>query len=99
MAAPSYTEDLTDITLAESITGWGALGGGAAGIAIGPDFAMQDTNCVDKQITAAEKGHYFDNGAGVTPGANTHFFVWVFLATPGIAASLANRGLTIIAGT
>lgn len=99
MAAPSYTEDLTDITLAESVTGWTALGGGASGLAIGPDFAMQGTNCVDKAVTAAEKGQVFDNGATITPGANTHFFVWVFLATPGLANTLANRGLAVIAGT
>ena len=31
MAAPSYTTDLTDITLAETTTGWSALGGGGGG--------------------------------------------------------------------
>jgi hypothetical protein len=99
MAAPSYTEDLTDITLAESTTNWSALGGGASGLAIGPDFAMQGTNCVDKQVTASEKGQVFNNGATITPGANTHFFVWVFLATPGVTNTLANRGLGIVIGT
>ena len=99
MAVPSYTEDLTDITLAESITGWSALGGGAAGLAIGVDYAMEGTYCVDKQITAAEKGHIFDNGSTITPGASEHFWVWVFLATPGQADTRQNRGLTIAIGT
>jgi len=99
MAAPSYTEDLTDITLAENTTGWSALGGGASGLAAGPDFAMEGTNCVDKQVTASEKGQVFAAGAGIAPGANTHFFVWAFLATPGLANTLANRGLAIIIGT
>lgn len=99
MAAPSYTEDLTDITLSESTTDWTALGGGASGLGVGSDFAMQGTNCVDKQVSAAEKGQIYNNGATITPGANTHFFVWVFLATPGLANTLANRGLGIVAGT
>lgn len=99
MAAPSYTEDLTDITLAENTTGWSALGGGASGLAAGVDFAMQGTNCVDKQVTASEKGQVYDNGSTITPGANEHFFVWVFLATPGQTDTRANRGLTIAIGT
>lgn len=99
MAAPSYTEDLTDITLAESTTGWNALGGGGAGLGVGVDFSMQGTNCVDKQITSAEKGQVFDFGSTITPGTNTHFFIWVFLATPGLANTLANRGLAMILGT
>jgi hypothetical protein len=99
MAAPSYTTDLTNITLAETTTGWSALGGGQSGLGIGVDFAMQGTYCVDKQITNAEKGQVYNNGATITPGTNTHFLVWVFLATPGLTDTLANRGLTIAAGT
>jgi hypothetical protein len=101
MTSPSYTTDLTagEITLAESVTGWAALGGGASGLAIGPDLSMQGTNCVDKAVTNSEKGQVFNNGTGITPGANDHFFVWVFLATPGLSAALASRGLAVVAGT
>ncbi|MBI2046234.1 MAG: hypothetical protein HYT28_02345 [Parcubacteria group bacterium] len=99
MAAPSYTEDLTDITLAENVTGWVALGGGASGLGAGPDFAMEGTNCVDKQVTASEKGQIYNFGSTITPGTNTHFFVWVFLATPGVSNTLALRGLGIVLGT
>lgn len=99
MAAPSYTTDLQDITLAESTTGWSALGGGASGLGTGADFSMQGTLCVDKQVSAAEKGQLYNNGSTITPGANEHFFVWVFLATPGVTATLANRGLGIVIGT
>ncbi len=97
MAAPTYDKDLQDITLAESTTGWTYLGG--PGLGAGVDFAMQGTNCVDKQVSASEKGQVYNYGSGITPGANTHFFVWVFLATPGQAATLQNRGLAIILGT
>jgi hypothetical protein len=97
--AATYTTDLTPITLAESTTGWAALGGGAAGLGVGVDFAMEGTYCVDKQITASEKGQVYNNGSTITPGVNTHFFVWVFLATPGLANTLANRGLSVVLGT
>ena len=74
MATASYTTDLTDITTAESTTGWSALGGGASGLGTGSDFSMQGTLCVDKQISAAEKGQVFDNGANVTIGSGRHVF-------------------------
>jgi len=99
MAVPTYAEDLTDITLAESITGWVALGGGASGLGAGVDFAMQGTNCVDKQVTASEKGQVFDNAAGITLGTGEHIFVWMFNATPGLSNTLANRGAAIIVGS
>ncbi len=99
MAAPIYNTDLIDITLAESVTNWTALGGGASGLAIGPDFAMQGINCVDKAVSVSEKGQVFNFGTTITPGTNTHFYTWVFLATPGVSATLANRGLTVAIGT
>lgn len=99
MVAPSYTEDLTDITLAESTTDWSALGGGGGGLGVGADFSMQGTYCVDKQITNAHKGQVYNYGTTITPGANTHFFVWLFLATPGLADTLQVGGLTVAMGT
>ena len=99
MAAPSYAEDLTDVTLAENTTGWSAYGGGASGLSASPDLAMQGTNCVDKQITNADKGQYFDNGSGITLPAGAHVFVWLFCATPGLTATLQNKGASILVGT
>ncbi len=99
MAAPSYTTDLQDITLAETTTGWTALGGGASGLAIGPDISMQGTNCVDKQISGAEKGQVYNFGTTITNTTGIHFYTWVFLATPGVSDTLQNRGLTIAIGT
>ena len=99
MTAAAYTTDLVDVIAnITSITGWTALGGGASGLGFGPDFAMQGSNAVDKAVTASEKGHVY-GGSAVTPGANTHFFVWVFLATPGLSNTLAQRGLTVALGT
>ena len=98
MAVPAYTEDLTDIDLAEATTGWAAYGGGGAGLSASPDLAMQGTNCVDKQITNNEKGQVFDNGAGITMAAGDHVFVWLFVATPGLTDTLALRGTHVSIG-
>ncbi|NNF79942.1 MAG: hypothetical protein HKN05_18120, partial [Rhizobiales bacterium] len=88
MAAPNYTEDLTDIDLAQSTTGWSAYGGGGAGLGTGADFAIQSTLAIDKQITSADKG-MMHNDATVSLGANDHIFGWIFAATPGLMDSLA----------
>ena len=99
MPIPVYTTNLQDITLAESTTSWSALGGGAAGLGFGPDFSMQGTYCVDKQINNAEKGQLFNFGTTIATGTNVYFYVWAFLATPGLSDSLQNRGLAICLGT
>jgi len=99
MAVPAYTEDLTDINLAEDATGWLAYGGGGAGISAGPDLSMQGTNCIDKQITAADKGIAFNNGTGITLGTGNHVFVWHFTGTPGVTDLEANKGVSILIGT
>lgn len=105
MASPNYVTspttaiDLTDVTLAENTTNWSAYGGGASGLSASPDLAMQGTNCVDKQISAADKGQYFDNGSGITLGTGDHVFVWLFNGTPGLSDSLQNKGASIYIGT
>lgn len=100
MAVPSYTEDLTDLTMCEATTGFSALGGGAAGLGAGVDFAIQGTNAVDKQITGTTvKGMVWDNGATITMGADDHLFIWLMPATPGTMTSLATGGLRVTIGT
>ncbi len=98
MTLAAYTSDLTDIFLFESTTGVAAYGGGAAGLGAGADYAMEGTNAVDKQITAAEKGLMYDNGANFTIGADDHFFVWLIGATAGICDTRDNRGIVAAIG-
>jgi len=104
MAAPSYTEDLTDISLMESgETGAAALnisGGGGGAPAFGADFGMQGAGCWDKAASNAERAILTNNapGAGVT-AAGAHVFQWGFVATPGVLDTLVNRGVYVIAGT
>lgn len=99
MAAPTYGTDLTTVNLAESTTGWSAWGGGGAGLSASPDLALEGTNCVDKQITNAEKGQFHDNGSGYSPGTNDHFFIWLFCGTPGLIDTKANRGMMAVIGS
>jgi len=98
MAVPTYTHDLTDIDLAEASSTWQALGGGGAGIAPGPDFAMQGTNCIDKQITSANKGQVFASSVGISLGSN-HVFQWIFMATPGQTNTIQNEGTVVVIGS
>lgn len=104
MAAPSYTEDLTDIDLAESgSTGWTAFnisGGGGGAPAFGADLGMQGAGCWDKAASNAERGLAVNKTPGTgTVAAGVHIFQWGFCATPGITDTLANRGAYIIIGT
>lgn len=99
MAVPNYTEDLTDIDLAEATTNYVAYGGGAAGLGAGADFSMQGTNAIDKQITSAEKGMLFNNGAGITMTAGDHTFIWSFAATPGVTDLYNVRGSVVCIGS
>lgn len=100
MAAPSYNTDLSPITLAESTTDggtWTAIGGGNITLGAGPDFAMQGNNCVDARISATDKGPGVPV-ATQTLGASDHIFTWVFMATPGLAATLQNAGVAVAIG-
>lgn len=98
MAAPSYDHDLTDITLAETTTGWSRYGV-AGNPGQGADFSQQGTFCVDKQVSNGDGGVYFNNGAGITLGAGDHVWVWHFAATPGITQTIQNKGASVYIGT
>jgi hypothetical protein len=96
MTAATYTSNLVDIFLFESTTGVTAYGGGAAGLTAEPDFAMEGTNAVDKQITAsADKGFLFAAAAAFVPTKYDHFYEWIYAATFGILDSLANNGISV----
>lgn len=104
MAVPSYTEDLTDIDLAESgSTGWTAFnisGGGGGAPAFGADFGMQGGGCWDKAASNAERGLAVNKTPGTgTVAAGVHIFQWGFTATPGVTDTLQNRGAYVIIGT
>lgn len=98
MAVATYTSDLSDIYMFETTGGVSAYGGGGAGLGAGVDFAMEGTNAVDKQVTAAEKGFMYDNTANFSIGADDHFFLWIMGATPGVNDTRDNRGIVVAIG-
>ena len=82
----------------ESTTDVSAYGGGGAGLFAVPDFVMEGTNCVAKQVSGAEKGFMYDNGSNFTIGADDHFYIWIRGATPGIIDTRDNRGIQVAIG-
>ena len=98
MVAATYASDLTDIFLFESTTGISAYGGGASGVGASPDYAVEGTNAVDKQVSAAEKGFLYAAGAAFTIGADDHFFIWCTVAVYGLADTRDNRGIVVNIG-
>lgn len=98
MAAATYTSDLTDIFMFETTTGVNAYGGGSAGLGASPDYSIEGTNAVDKQVSASEKGFMYTAGAAFTIGPNDHFFIWVVCAVPGLTDTRNNRGIHVSIG-
>lgn len=98
MVAATYTSDLSDIFLWESTSGVSAFGGGASGLGASSDYAIEGTNAVDKQISAAEKGFLYDNVSNFTIGADDHFYIWINLAVYGLADTRDNRGIVACIG-
>jgi len=98
MVVAAYTSDLTDIYLFESTGSVSAWGGGASGLGASPDYAIQGTNAVDKQVSAAEKGFMYDNTSNFSIGTNDHFYIWVTLAVFGLADTRNNRGIQVCIG-
>lgn len=92
MTAISYTSDLVLIYLFETTGGVSAYGGGGAGLSADPDFAMEGTNSVNKQVTSADKGLMFD-ATSITIGTDDHFFIWIMGSTPGLNDIRDNHGI------
>ena len=98
MVAVTYTSDLTDITLFESTTGITNYGGGGAAASAGIDYAIEGTNCIDKQVNATERGFLFGAASAFTIGADDHFYEWVCVGTYGLADTRNNRGICVAIG-
>lgn len=95
MAAPTIQTDLVDLALAESYStdnsgvggSWSVFGGsGGSSVGIGIDFAIQGTNAIDMKISSSNgrRGPVFGPNTARTLGTDEMFFVWSFVATPGI---------------
>lgn len=98
MAAPSYTTDLTNVTLAVSTTNWNATGGGASGLNTETDYYIQGTQCVSKNgFTAATKGMLF-NTTSQAIGSFDAVFIWVKQSNRNLLDSETNGGGRVSVG-
>lgn len=98
MAAAAYTTDLTDITTSETVTGWSALGGGAAALSDETDYFIQGTQCVSKGgFTATTKGIAFNAATTVTAGDAV--FIWAKQNNRNLMDTVALGGTQVVIGS
>lgn len=106
MAAPSYTEDLTDLSLAENTTGWAEFTGnsyGAQGSPAGgdPDYPfIQGSYSVTQDCTkdASIGSLGYNAGTGITIPTDGAVLVWSNFSSAGNIASYANGGFRVVIG-
>lgn len=111
MAAPTYDTDLVLIADAEATTETTAAGGpggswtsfngtGGSSLGAGQDFSMQGTNAIDMKISSSNgiRGPVFQPTGGASVAGNETFFIWSFVATPGILTSNTGPGTAFGSG-
>lgn len=105
MTIPSYTEDLTDIDLAEATTNWDEStdsnwddGGGATADSDYP--YIQGNVAITQQATKASISSLLvDNGSGITLPTDGAYFVWQFFASSMELDTFVNGGLRVMVGS
>ena len=77
MVAATYVSNLITLNLFETTANITAYGGGGAGLSADPDFVMEGTNSVNKEVDAADKGLVYNSTAGnFVIGDHDHFYVF-----------------------
>ena len=98
MAAPTYATDLSDITTAETITGWSALGGGQSGLNDETDYFIQGNQCVSKNgFTASTRGQIFNAGTTTIASGDVVFF-WIKQNNRNLMDTVALGGTQALIG-
>jgi hypothetical protein len=107
MAAPSYTEDLTDVDLAESATGWAEFTGNSYNSQGSPAGGDADypfiqgsysvTQDCTKDTSIGSLG--YDIGTGATLPTDGAFLVWQNFSSAGNIANYANGGFRVVIGS
>lgn len=102
MAAPSITTDLFLISDAEDVSASGGVGGtwtsfngtGGSALGAGADFALQGNNAIDMKITSSNgtRGPVFEPNTGQSLPAGQRWFIWTYVATPGILTTTTGPG-------
>jgi hypothetical protein len=105
MTAPSYTEDLSDIDLAEATTNWAEStdsnwddGGSPTADADYP--YIQNTKAISQQMTKASICSLIaNNGSGITLPTDGAYFVWQAYSSNLGIDTFANGGMRVIVGS
>ena len=104
MAAPSYSEDLTDIDLAEAITAWAESthvdwDDGGAPVADADYPFIQGSFAISQLCTKATIASLLVNaGTGLTLPTDGAYFVWHIFTAPGALDVYANGGMRLMVG-
>ena len=105
MTAPSYTEDLTDLNLADSTTGWAEStvtswkDGGAA--TTDTDYPyIQGTVAITQQATKSTYASLlYNNGSGITIPTDGAILVWQVFSSPTAIQNQAGGGMMGLVGS
>lgn len=105
MAAPTWTEDMTDIYIGGA-GNFSALGGGQSGLNTETDYFIQGTDCKSKNAwTNAIKGLIHNNGSSFTVPTTGAIIAWLYYAAVNALEDRAgvspnfNGGLMFIEGS
>jgi hypothetical protein len=100
--ALTVTTDLTQISAADSITGWTNIGGTQTAET---DYFIQGSACLSNAYnTATQRGGCFDIGAGnvlnfTTTHAGKLIYIWLRCAVPSNVGTRASGAIKIIIGS
>lgn len=108
MAVPSYTEDLTDLDLADGAAGWDESSNGAwddsTGAAPGYEDAeypfIQGLYAVTYDCTKSGRGSLISSnyGTGFTVPADGAILIWTNFSSPSTLDTYVNGGIGVIVG-
>jgi hypothetical protein len=99
MVAATYSTDLSDVTTANSTSGWSALGGGSSGLGVETDYFIEGTSCISKAgFTNDIKGMIFSLGSARTFTNGEAVFIWVKQNNRNLMNATSVGGTQVLVG-
>jgi len=102
MAAPTYTSDLADISLATAAETWvEPTNATSGGLPIDEtDFFIEGTQCKSKSYnTTGQGGACRDYGSNIAITSGKAVYTWVYWWAPNVLAARASGGLQVMVGS
>lgn len=102
MSAPSYTTDLSDITICESTTNFDESSNSAWDDGGGPDqeadYYIQGDYCVSEILKTGVGSIIYDYGSDITFNTGDVFMAWHYCIGPSALGTYAQGGMRMIIG-